>query len=208
MRESEDPAEWHGAHIVDEQDLSFSSDLNAKKHARRRQNAVFLVMAVLVTAVTVGALLIATGNWKPGAEATTAESAEPSPTKIENAKCPEVNFSYQDSQSFRIRVLNTTDIAGLAGDTAKSLEERGFKISSLTSGWNSLSGTVGAVIAGPDGYAQAFTVQRQVPGAVFIFDPKKWGTTVDLAVGEKFEGLQKDRKLDTSAGKLVCAPAE
>lgn len=208
MREREDPGEWHGAHIVDEQDLSFSSDRKAKKRARRRQNAVFSVMAVLVIAVTVGALLIVTGNWNPGAEATTEETAEPAPAKIENVKCPEVDFSYQDPQSFRIRVLNTTNISGLAGDTAKSLEERGFKISSLTSGWTSLSGTIGAVIAGPDGYAQAFTVQRQVPGSVFIFDPEKWGSTVDLAVGEKFEGLQKDRKLDRSAGKLVCAPAE
>lgn len=208
MREREDPAEWHGAHIVDEQDLSFSSDQKAKGRARRRQNAVFAVMAVLVMTVTVGALLIATGNWKPGADATAADTAEPTPVKIENAKCPEVDFSYQDPQSFKIRVLNTTNIAGLASDTAKSLEERGFKIASLTSGWDSLSATTGAVIAGPDGYAQAFTVQRQVPGAVFIFDPEKWGTTVDLAVGEKYEGLQKDRKLDTSAGKLVCAPAE
>lgn len=204
MRKSEDPDQWHGAHIVNGQDLSFSSDHKAKKSARRRQNIVFMAMAVLVLAVTVGALLIATGNWKPGAKPTVANEVTPSPTKIENTKCPEVNFSYQDPASFRIRVLNTTEISGLAGDTAKSLEDRGFKISSLTSGWNSLSNTVGAVIAGPDGYAQAFTVQRQVPGTVFIFDEDKWGDNVDLALGEKFESLQKDRKLDTSAGKLVC----
>ncbi|KSU65614.1 LytR C-terminal domain-containing protein [Arthrobacter sp. NIO-1057] len=208
MRQSEDPADWHGAHIVNEQDLSFSSDRKAKKRTRRRQNAVFTVMALLVIAVTAGAVLIVTGNLKLGADATSAETAAPTPVKIENATCPDVNFTYQDPQSFKIRVLNTTNIAGLASDTGKSLEDRGFKISSLTSGWSSLAETTGAVIAGPDGYAQAFTVQRQVPGAVFIFDAEKWGTTVDLAVGEKFEGLQKERKLDTSAGKLVCAPAE
>ena len=48
-------------------------------------------------------------------------------------------------------------------------------------------------------------MQRQVPGTVFIYDEKKWGSRVDLALGEKYEGLEKERKLDTSDGKLVCA---
>lgn len=203
MRKGEDPDQWRGAHIINGEDLSFSSDDHAKKTARRRHNAVFLGLAALVLAVAVGAVLITTGNLSLGAKPTAADQNQ-APAEIKNAKCPEVDFTYQDPTSFRIRVLNTTDIAGLAGNTAKSLEDRGFKISSLTSGWESLSGTVGAVIAGPDGYAQAFTVQRQVPGTVFIFDEKKYGSNVDLALGEKFESLQKDRKLDTSAGKLVC----
>ncbi|WP_159613525.1 LytR C-terminal domain-containing protein [Glutamicibacter sp. JC586] len=204
MRTGEDPEQWHGTHIVNGEDLSFSSDDHVKKSARRRHNAFFLGLAALVLAVTVGALLITTGKWTPGVKPSAVADPIQTPASIKNAKCPEVDFTYQDPTSFRIRVLNTTDITGLAGNTAKSLEDRGFKISSLTSGWESLSGTVGAVIAGPDGYAQAFTVQRQVPGTVFIFDEKKYGSNVDLALGEKFESLQKDRKLDTSAGKLVC----
>lgn len=205
MGEREDPGQWHGAHIVDEQELSFSSDGQAKKRARRRQNGIFTVMALLVVAVLVGAVLVYNGTWQLGSAPAAEAEPSPSPAEIENAQCPGIDFTYQDPDSFKIRVLNTTSIPGLAGDTAKSLEERGFEISSLTSGWKSLSGTVGAVIAGPDGYAAAFTVQRQVPGTVFIFDEDKWGDKVDLALGEKFEGLQKERKLDTTAGKLVCA---
>ncbi|HCH47564.1 LytR C-terminal domain-containing protein [Glutamicibacter arilaitensis] len=205
MRDREDPGQWHGAHIVDEQELSFSSDGQAKKRARKRQNIVFTVMALLVIAVLTGAVLVFNGTLKLGGEPTAAQSPTPSETKIENAKCPAVNFKYQKPGDVEIRVLNTTDISGLASDTAKALEERGFKIFSLTSGWKSLAGTTGAVIAGPDGYAQAFTVQRQVPGTVFIYDEKKWGSRVDLALGEKYEGLEKERKLDTSDGKLVCA---
>lgn len=48
-------------------------------------------------------------------------------------------------------------------------------------------------------------MQRQIPGIVFIYDETKWGSRVDLALGEKFEGLVKERKLDTSDGRLVCA---
>ena len=205
MRDRDDPGQWHGAHIVDEQELSFSSDGQATKRARRRQNIVFSVMALLVIAVLVGAVLVFNGTIKLGAEPAAVESPGPSEAEIENPNCPAIDFKYQTPAEVEIRVLNTTSIPGLAGDTAKALEKRGFKISSLTSGWKSLSDTAGAVIAGPDGYAQAFTVQRQIPGIVFIYDETKWGSRVDLALGEKFEGLVKERKLDTSDGKLVCA---
>ncbi|MEG1443779.1 MULTISPECIES: LytR C-terminal domain-containing protein [Micrococcaceae] len=205
MRDRDDPGQWHGAHIVDEQELSFSSDGQAKRRARKRQNIVFSVMALLVIAVLAGAVLVFNGTLKLGGEPAAVASPKPSETKIENPKCPAIDFKYQKPSDVEIRVLNTTDISGLAGDTAEALEKRGFKISSLTSGWKSLSETTGAVIAGPDGYAQAFTVQRQIPGIVFIYDEKKWGSRVDLALGEKFDGLEKERKLDTSEGKLVCS---
>ncbi|WP_313813945.1 LytR C-terminal domain-containing protein [Glutamicibacter sp.] len=208
MREQEDRGTWRGAHIVDEQELSFESDAQAKKRARRRQNIVFSSMAVVVLLVFLAATLVYTGVVKIGDTAGVGQASDNGPAEIKNQECPDLDFVYQDPGSFKLVVMNTTDTAGLAGKTAESLEKRGFKIADTTSGFEEYSDQVATVFAGPQGYAQALTVQRQVPGSVFVFDPKSYGTQVSLALGSKFDYLVKERKLDTTAGKLTCAPAK
>lgn len=208
MRKQEDRGTWHGAHIVNEQELSFVSDAQAKRRARKRQNIIFSTMAVVVLLAFLTATLVFTGILKFGDTAGASQASGNAPTKIKNAQCPEVNFSYQDPGSFKVRIMNTTDIAGLAGNTAESLEKRGFNIVETTSGMGEYSDQVATVFAGPKGYAQALTVQRQVPGSVFVYDEKAYGTQVSLALGTQFDYLVKERKLDTKPGKLNCAPQE
>ena len=69
-------------------------------------------------------------------------------------------------------MLNTTTISGLAGRTAEALKERGFQISATTSGLDRYEDKVAVVLAGPKGYAQALTIQRQVPGSEFVYEFK------------------------------------
>ncbi|WP_404288952.1 LytR C-terminal domain-containing protein [Glutamicibacter arilaitensis] len=203
-KDRRDPSSWHGQHIVSESELTFQSDLRAKKRRRTRQNVVFSVMASLVVLGFVAALLIFSGNW-PLAKGPVADTVDEVPVKIENPVCPDVEFKVQDPASVMVRVLNTTGKSGLAGDTAEKLKERGFTITSISESASDYADEVGAVVAGPEGYAQALSIQRQLPGAVFVFDKDRRDARIDLEVGAKFEGLEKERKLNDAPGKLRCA---
>lgn len=203
-KDRRDPSSWRGQHIVGEAELAFQSDLQAKKRRRSRQNIVFSVMAAMVLVVLVVSVLIFTGHW-PWAEDQSAQKNADAPVKIENPVCPENNFKVQKPAEVEVRVLNTTGQSGLATSTAERLKERGFVITSVTESASDHADEVGAVIAGPRGYAQALTIQRQVPGAVFVFDQDRRDARIDLEVGKKFNGLEKERKLNGAPGKLRCA---
>lgn len=206
-KDRRDPSSWHGQHIVSEAELAFQSDGQAKKRRRSRQNVVFTVMAALVVVVFVVSVLIFTGNW-PWNKDQTPQAASDAPANIENPVCPDVNFKVQDPGTVMVRVLNTTGESGLAGSTAERLKERGFTITSVTESASDYAEEVGAVIAGPKGYAQALSIQRQVPGAVFVFDKDRRDDRIDLELGAKFEGLEKERKLNDAPGKLRCAESK
>ncbi len=208
MHEREDPATWHGAHIVNERELSFVSNAQAKRRARKRQNVIFSVMALVVLVAFVAATLTFTGVLKIGGSSNQLQAQAQPAAVIENPACPEANFAYQDPASFKVRVLNTTSVSGLAGKTAEALEKRGFKISATSSGLENYQDRVAVVLAGSSGYAQALTIQRQVPGSEFVYDEKMYGTEVDLALGSGFENLVKERKLNTAPGALTCAGAD
>lgn len=198
----EDPSRWQGQHIVNEDELSFHSDVTAKRRQRKRQNIVFAVLASLVVVAFVAAGLVYAGYW-PGTSKKT--EAAPSAQVIENAQCPENSFAYLDPTQVRVRVLNTTSISGFGSQAATKLKERGFQITSTTESSSDYSTKIGAIVAGPQGYAQALTLQRHIPGAVFVFDKSRKDDRLDFEVGEQFIGLEKDRKLNATPGKLTCA---
>lgn len=200
----DDANQWHGQRIVGERELSFHSDAEAKRRRRRRQNLVFGVLAALLAVVFVAALAVFHGRI-PVPGQVPAASQTLSPAQIEDSRCPGQDFDYLDPSTVRVRVLNTTNEAGLAGRTAQKLEKRGFVITSTTSGASDFQDGVGAVVAGPKGYAQALTLQRHVQGAVFVFDETKRDDRVDLEVGAKFQELTKTRRLSEDPGKLLCA---
>ena len=204
MHEREDPATLRGAHIIGERELSFVSSAQAKRTARRRQNVIFSIMAIAVLVAFIAATLSFTGVLKIGGRPTPVQADEQPAEPIANPACPTSIFNYQDPASFKVRVLNTTTISGLAGRTAEALKNRGFQISATTSGLDRYEDKVAVVLAGPQGYAQALTIQRQVPGSEFVYDEMMYGTEVDLALGTGFEHLVKERKLNTAPGTLEC----
>ena len=205
LEKNDESTQWHGARIISEKELAFTSDARAKRKLRTRHGVVMGVLLALVLAAAAGALLVFSGIWDIDGSRRAAP-AEPQRAQIANAQCPEVDLQYLDPASVKVRVLNATEQAGLAGSTAQALEKRGFTITSVSSGWDEYADSVGAVIAGPQGYDAALTVQRQVPGAVFVYDESKHDDRVDLAVGAQFTSLEKERKLNLSPGRLSCAP--
>lgn len=90
----------------------------------------------------------------------------------------------------RLNVWNTTAITGLAGDTAKQLSARGFKV--IDSG-NDPAGhfwpdDTAVVLHGKEGEPYARRVALQIKGARLVEDDRD-GTDVDLDIGSKFDGL-------------------
>ncbi len=97
------------------------------------------------------------------------------------AQAPETT---QPSQ-VRVEVMNATDQAGLAGETAQELRDVGFTVSGVG---NLDTGSEGAVIRhSPSTTAAAQLLATSIPGAKLIADPSL-GDTLRLELGSGYEG--------------------
>ena len=94
-----------------------------------------------------------------------------------------------------LNVYNSTKRVGLAGDTAKLLGVRGFKIAAVE---NDPLGVpiegVGEIRYGPKGEAAARLVAFHFPDAVLIEDGRK-GKKVDVSLGRQFVDLVNDAEV-------------
>lgn len=208
MARNLNPNEWHGHHIISEDELSspeFSIDEKTRK-SRKLRHGIILVLTVLILVVAlVGAYLINTRVIVIGA-------LEPKPVVEEpvtaDASCPVNEFQYIDPGKTKINVMNGTKVAGLAGATSTKLKKRGFTIGEVGNVNLSKTNIVGLVTSGTDGYAQAMTVQRQIKGLTYVYDPKRLGTSVDLVIGTEYKDLIDEKKVNKNPGRLGCKPVE
>lgn len=206
MARNTDPNDWHGHRIITEDELvspEFTTDARIKRRRTIRHGiilgfAVLVLAAALVLAYLVNtrALIIDALEPKPAAEAPVAV----------NEACPTTEFAYIAPGKVKVNVMNATQVPGLAGATATKLKKRGFKVGEVGNARLSKVEVVGAVTSGPDGYAQAMTVQRNLKGLTYVYDAKRPGTTVDLVVGTKYKDLIKEKSVNEKPGKLGCTP--
>lgn len=208
MKRNSNPNEWHGRHIISEDELAgleFTTDAKIKRRRFIRHGIILTLTVVLLASALVLAYLINT-------RAIVIDALEPKPVAeapvAPDATCPKDQFSYIDPSAMTVNVMNGTQISGLAGATAKKLKARGFEIGDVGNARMSNVDVVGAVISGPDGYAQAMTVQRHVAGLTYVFDQKRPGETVDLVIGTEYKKLVKEKKVKTESGKLGCKSKE
>lgn len=103
------------------------------------------------------------------------------------------------AEQVRLRVLNGTDISGLAGRTADQLRARGFRITKVGNSQAPASRTV--VRYGPGGREEAAAVAQAVPGARAVASDAVTGV-VELVIGDDWQGISP-----TSAGGPPGAPA-
>ncbi|WP_323960178.1 LytR family transcriptional regulator [Arthrobacter sp. JZ12] len=201
IRSKKNPIEWHGHRIVTENDLEqvFADDGNVERpHAymRRLRHGIVLVLLVAVLAAAVYfALALARGDIK-------LEAGE-LPAPIVPDACPAGPFEPVDPKSVTVNVLNSTSIAGLADNAATALEERGFAVELIGNRTIGSTNMTAVVVSGPDGYAQAFTLQRLIPNSVYLEDERP-DATVDVVLGSEFESLVAADKVNAEPGPLVC----
>ena len=120
-----------------------------------------------------------------------AGCASPSPAKRTQKPAP-----LPKPGSVKVNVLNATDRAGLAQDTADELKKRGFKIGKVGNAPKSLDKKVkggGVLIGAPgtDSTARLKVLGTQLADADTRHDKAHSPSAVDLVIGDKFEKLVK-----------------
>jgi hypothetical protein len=110
------------------------------------------------------------------------------------------------SSQVTVSVYNGGDKRGLAGDVARSLRERGFKIQQTTNTGERVQKTVivGAKAKNPE----VLLVKAFFKDAVVRVDPQnKSDGTVDVLVGNRYAGFNKKaKKTLTVKTATVCLP--
>lgn len=215
MSDEHDPTDWRGQRIVTEEDLDegFSDDdpervENPRYYRRRLLHGMVLgLLVALVIAALVLAYLVKTGEivipaLEPAPTATATAQAKDSAAAV----CPQEELEYAEPKDVTVNVYNATTSVGLAGATAKSLKERGFKIGKVANGKLKNSDIVGTVTSGAKGRAHALTVQRHVKGTEYVKTPKRSADTIDFVIGKKYKpgSIVPKKKVDTADGQLSC----
>ena len=200
-KSKKNPIEWHGHRIVTENDLDYvfadTGDVE-RPHIymrRLRHGVVLVVLVALLAAAVFVAIGINRGDIRIA-----ALEPDPAPTYT----CPEGPFEVQSPSAVTVNLYNSTTIDGLAGVVGESLQARAFVVGAVGNRTVNRVGMTAIVVSGPAGYANAFTVQRQIPGTTFVED-ERTDATVDVVVGSGFEALIAEDALDTTPGGLVCA---
>lgn len=200
----DDVNEWHGHRIVTEDELIRAqhrlADEPAYRRVRLRHGIILVLLAAVLVAAVVGAYLVKTGAWVLPAFA--PRPAAVAPTAVPT--CPVREFDAVEPRQVRVNVLNAAGTPGLAGATATLLKKRDFRIGKTGNLTLDKPDVVAVIRSGPEGYAQALSVQRQFKGAVFMPDARITGTTVDVVLGRKYQQLVKPEQVPTGPGKLAC----
>jgi hypothetical protein len=182
-----------------------------RRHKHERQAVVFGVLIAAMAVAGLGAVAIFTGGIEgPFSRPFTTKAPDAAPSAVPPPCPPDGTLPVAYGQ-VQVQVLNATDRAGLAGDTAAALTARGFTV--LGTG-NSPSPVFGAarISFGAAGVPAAYTLSAHVGGAVLVLDNRP-DATVDLAVGPDWVSLQDPAAvvLDPNAplvGQAGCLPLE
>ncbi|WP_240615190.1 LytR C-terminal domain-containing protein [Arthrobacter ruber] len=197
-----DPTEWHGHRIVTETDLGAvfeEDDAERRRRMSRRRIRHGVVLVLLVGLLAAGVFLavgLARGDISIGA-------SEPTPTPT--STCPAGPFDYQDPSAITVNVYNSTSIDGLAGAAADQLRGRAFAVRDIGNRQVDAAAVTAVIVSGEGGRANAFTLQRTLPGSVYRADERE-DRSVDVIVGSSFAGLVPPEGVDITPAGLSCAP--
>jgi len=122
--------------------------------------------------------------------------------------CPPDSLPMQPDE-VAVRVLNGTDIQGLAGNTLTDLVGRGFVGLGATNWSRDYAGTA-RIMFSEEGLHKAYTVALHFPEAELVLDDRK-NATVDVVLGKAFTNLVSplDPRLDPDnplAAEGACLP--
>ncbi len=155
---------------------------------------VFVAMLVLFgVGFGIATLLKGSGSVEP-------EAATATPTAtVDSSNCTVTEVTPAEvlprASQVTVNVFNSTKRVGLAGETAKLLGVRGFKIGDVK---NDPLGVpiegVGEIRYGPKGEAAAKLVAYHLPGATLVDDGRK-GKKVDVSLGRTFVELANDAEV-------------
>jgi hypothetical protein len=116
--------------------------------------------------------------------------------------CPTGTYDYLPTDQVSVTVLNAAAREGLAKVVADRLAERKFAIKDVGNERYSTEATA-VVRGGPAGEAAAFTLQRNVPGSIYVRD-ERTDASVDLILAPAFKDLTDPAVVDQTPGPITC----
>ncbi|MDQ3629013.1 MAG: LytR C-terminal domain-containing protein [Actinomycetota bacterium] len=167
-----------------------------------------LTLAVLV-AVLVGGSVIGWGLATQEVPSLRDSTASDGPT------CDEQTFdsgSTLESAAVTVNVINDGTVSGLAGETLRALQDKGFIAGSATDGDVRMPNENALVVALEPRSAPVRLVKRQLRGRVAVrrAEDPDIGTDVDVYVGNRFQGVARNARtaLKVRGQTTVCVPVE
>ncbi|MDR0505061.1 MAG: LytR C-terminal domain-containing protein [Bifidobacteriaceae bacterium] len=189
-----------------------SQDLERVKQRRLtiRQIVIFATMGGLLTAGALIGLATLTGRMEPLIDQPFASNT-PVVVDFGPTPCPVgANAVYPLLSSTKINALNGSNIRGAARVAGETLESRGFGLGRIADASVSFPGSV-LIMTGAKGVNAAYLVLANAPDdAILAFDSRQ-DATVDLIVGEKWDGLRDAEAVTAKAGETIpvaagCSP--
>ena len=158
-----------------------------RRHKRERQAVVFglLIAALAVTAL--GSIAAFTGGMDSPFSRPFTTRAPDAGEAPDPAPCPPDGTLPVAYGNIQVTVLNATQRAGLAGQTAQALTARGFVVLGTGNSPSPVPG-VARISFGTGGIGAAYTLAAHLEGARLVLDARA-DATVDLAVGNEFAAL-------------------
>jgi len=183
-----------------------------RRRRHERQILVFGLAAILLATVSFAGYSVYTGE----AEGPFSEPfVTPAGEFVSDIRlpCPPNDTLPMNAGEVPVRVLNSTDRAGLAGSVLSTLEGRGFYALGATNASRTYE-DVARITFGVNGLVQAYTVARHFDEAELVLDTRDNGT-VDITLGDGFEPesiralLAPELDADTILSpRAQCLPAD
>ncbi|WP_146099588.1 LytR C-terminal domain-containing protein [Kineococcus xinjiangensis] len=182
--------DWDGESwdAADEAEWEQRQEFARRKRLRRirRQRIVFLLVVLLVLAVGAGAAMVVTGRWQLDLD----------PGKVAAPAKPSCSVPVQPVAApadVRVRVLNSTDRRGLAGNVAEELRRRGFLVTNVANSGGEPVVESAHIVFPPAAAPAAHALAVRVPGALLREDPA--AADVALVLGQGYEQLAPEEAL-------------
>lgn len=200
-RKPQDLTQYHGHHVVSSAELRTQLEAEADEAAARsrrwrkiRHGVAIIFLVALLMGGGVGAWAVLTGHLtlpQPGGNAAQAVT------------CPAGTYDYLAPEKVTVKVLNAAGREGLASQVGDELKARKFAVKDVGNERLTMD-AVAVVRGGFGGEAAAFTLQRHVPGSIYVRDGRT-DSSVDLILGPNFKALADPGIVDQTPGPIICS---
>lgn len=175
----------------------YTTESELSVESRRRRRTLITIGVVLL--ILFFAFWYALSYYQADSEARASRSPA--------ATCAPYDANALTPEKVKVNVYNASTRTGLAATVSKELAARGFDIGKVDNDPSTRKApTVAEIRHGPDGKAHAALLRTALPNGTKVFQDKRKGATIDVALGAKWT---RPAPLPTGSTLPMCpAPTE